>query len=188
LATYGNNYNIEGRRDLANFDMVYTAARDVDVKMQVRNTSRSGTNLQDFGFGSSPGNMMVLDMPVPINDRTTDLRTKLEWANHQGLLAVGYDASWYDQHNAAFTFDNPQRVSDSGTAGRSSVCAPLTPSKSVNTFTVNGSYKLPGHSRASAAISYGTMDQNQPLLPNTTNTARSRVANIERATRPAHSH
>jgi len=185
LATYGNNYNIEGRRDLANFDMVYTAARDVDVKMQVRNTSRSGTNLQDFGFGSSPGNMMVLDMPVPINDRTTDLRTKLEWANQQGLLAVGYDASWYDQHNAAFTFDNPQRVSDSTTAGPAFGRAALMPSNSVNTFNVNGSYKLPGHSRASAAISYGTMDQNQPLLPNTTNTALVGVAKIPRATAEA---
>ena len=113
LATYGNNYNIESRRDLANFNMTYTAARDLDVKVQLRNTNRSGTNLQDFGFGSSPGNMMVLDMPVPVNDRTTDVRTKLEWANQRGLLAVGYDASWSDQRNAAFTFDNPQRVSDS---------------------------------------------------------------------------
>src|SRR6185295_9634293 len=185
LATYGNNYNIEGRRDLANFDMVYTAARDVDVKMQVRNTSRSGTNLQDFGFGSSPGNMMVLDMPVPINDRTTDLRMKLEWANQQGLLAVGYDASWYDQHNAAFTFDNPQRVSDSGSAGPAFGRAALMPSNSVNTFNVNGSYTLPGHSRASAAISYGTMDQNQPLLPNTTNTALVGVAAIPRSSAEA---
>ena len=176
LATYGNNYDIKGRRDLANVNMVYTAARDVDVKVQVRNVNRSGTNLQNFGFGSSPGNMLVLDMPVPVKDRTTDLRTKLEWANRKGLLSVGYDASWYDQHNAAFTFDNPQRVADSATAGPASGRAALAPTNTFNTVNANGAIKLPGHSRATAAISYGVMDQNQPLLPNTTNTALAAAA------------
>jgi MtrB/PioB family decaheme-associated outer membrane protein len=185
LATYGNSYNIESRRDLANFNMIYTASRDLDVKVQVRNTSRTGSNLQDFGFGSSPGNMMVLDMPVPVEDRTTDMRSKLEWANQKGLLAVGYDASWYNQHNAAFTFDNPQRVSDSATAGPAFGRAALMPSNSVNTFNVSGAYKLPNHSKATAAISYSTMDQNESLLPNTTNTALVGVAALPRASAEA---
>jgi MtrB/PioB family decaheme-associated outer membrane protein len=185
LASFGNSYNIESRRDLANLNMTYTATRDVDLKVQVRNTNRTGTNLQDFGFGNSPGNMMVLDMPVPVNDRTTDLRTKLEWANRKGLLAVGYDASRYDQHNPSFTFDNPQRVSDSATLGPAFGRAALTPSNSVNTFNVNGSYKLPDHSKATAAISYGQMDQNQSLLPNTTNTALVGVAALPRASAEA---
>lgn len=185
LAAYGNNYNIESRRDNANLNMIYTAARDVDVKVQVRNTNRTGSNLQDFGFGSSPGNMMVLDMPVPVDDRTTDLRTRLEWANQRGLLAVGYDASWYDQHNAAFTFDNPQRVSDSATAGPAFGRAALMPSNSMNTFSVNGAYALPKHSKASAAISYGVMDQNESLLPLTTNTALAGLPALPRASAEA---
>src|SRR6185369_15567982 len=111
-----------------------------------------------------------------VDDRTTDLRTRLEWANQRGLLAVGYDASWYDQHNAAFTFDNPQRVSDSPTAGPSLGRAALMPTNSVNTFNVSGAYKLPNHSKATAAISYSAMDQNESLLPNTTNTALVGVA------------
>jgi MtrB/PioB family decaheme-associated outer membrane protein len=185
LSTYGNNYDIKGRRDLANVNMVYTAARDVDVKVQVRNTNRTGTNLQNFGFGSSPGNMLVLDMPVPVDDRTTDLRTKLEWANRKGLLSVGYDASRYDQHNAAFTFDNPQRVSDSPTAGPAFGRAALMPSNSVNTLNVSGAYKLGGHSKATATISYSKMDQNESLLPNTTNTALVGVAALPRSTAEA---
>src|SRR4051812_40941182 len=185
LATYGNNYNIENRRDLANFNMIYTAARDVDVKVQLRNTKRDGTNLQDFGFGNSPGNMMVLDMPVPVDDRTTDLRTRLEWANQRGLLAVGYDASWYNQHNAAFTFDNPQRVSDSATAGPAFGRAALMPTNSMNTFNVNGSYKVAKRARALAAVSYGTMDQNEALLPHTTNTALANVPGLPRASAEA---
>ena len=185
LATYGNKYDIAGRRDLANANVVFTASRDLDVKLQVRNTHRTGTNLQDFGFGTSPGNMMVLDMPVPVDDRTTDLRTKLEWANQQGLLAVGYDASFYDQHNAAFTFDNPLRVSDSATAGPAFGRAALMPSNSVNTFNVSSAYKLAGHSKATAAFSYSVMDQNESLLPNTTNSALVGVAALPRASAEA---
>ena len=185
LASYGNNYDIKGRRDLANFNMTYTAARDIDLKVQVRNTNRSGTNLQDFGFGNSPGNMLVLDMPVPVDDRTTDLRTKLEWANRQGLLSVGYDASWYNQNNPAFTFDNPQRVSDDPKLGPAFGRAALAPTNSVNTLNLNGAYNLAGHSRATAAISYSLMDQNQTLLPNTTNTALVGVAALPRSTAEA---
>jgi len=185
LATYGNNYDIKGRRDLANFNMVYTAARDIDLKVQVRNTNRTGTNLQDFGFGNSPGNMLVLDMPVPVDDRTTDLRTKLEWANREGLISMGYDASWYNQNNPAFTFDNPQRVSDSATAGPAFGRAALMPSNSVNTFNVNGAYKLGKRSRATAAISYSKMDQNEALLPNTTNTALVGFTALPRGTAEA---
>jgi MtrB/PioB family decaheme-associated outer membrane protein len=185
LASYGSNYDIAGRRDLANLNMTYTASRDLDVKVQLRNTRRDGTNLQDFGFGNSPGNMMVLDMPVPVNDRTTDLRSRLEWANQQGLLAIGYDASWYDQHNAAFTFDNPLRVSDSATAGPAFGRAALMPSNSVNTFNVSSAYKLAGHSKVTAAFSYSVMDQNESLLPNTTNTALVGVAALPRASAEA---
>lgn len=185
LAAYGNDYNIDGRRDLADARLIFTASRDLDFKVQVRNTSRTGTNLQDFGFGSSPGNMMVLDMPVPIKDRTTDLKTTMEWANRRGLLAVGYDASWYDQHNPAFTFDNPQRASDSATAGPVLGRAALMPTNSVNTFNASGAYKVGPRSKATAAISYSLMDQNEALLPNTTNTALVGVAALPRSTAEA---
>ena len=185
LATYGHDYKVDSKRNTANFNLTYTATRDLDVKVQVRNTSRSGTNLQDFGFGSSPGNMMVLDMGVPVDDRTTDLKTNVEWANKQGLLSVGWYGSWYNQSNPAFRFDNPLRVSDSASAGPVTGQAALMPSNSFNTFNVNGSYKLPNHSRATAAISYGVMDQNESLLPNTVNTALVGVASLPRSTADA---
>ncbi len=185
LASYGSAYKIESTRKTANFNLTYTATRDLDVKVQVRNTNRSGTNLQDFGFGNSPGNMLVLDMGVPVDDRTTDFKTSVEWANKQGLLSAGWYGSWYNQNNPAFRFDNPMRVTDSATAGPATGQAALMPSNSFNTFNVNGSYKLPNHSRATAALSYGVMDQNESLLPNTVNSALVGVATLPRSTADA---
>jgi len=184
MASSALPFDIRSRRDVANFNMTYTAARDVDVKMLVRNTMRNGSNLQSFNFGSSPGNMTVLDMGVPVDDRMTDVKTKLEWANRNGLLAVGYDASWYDQHVSTLTWDNPLRSTDSATAGPVFGRTALWPTNNTNTMNVSGSINLPGRSKATAAISYGVWNQNQTLLPNTTNTALVAPA-IERASAEA---
>jgi MtrB/PioB family decaheme-associated outer membrane protein len=109
-------------------------------------------------------------MGVPVDDRTTDLKAQAEWANTVGMLAIGYNASWYNQDNPTFQWDNPLRLTDSATAGPAFGRTSLWPSSTANTFNVNGSVKLPMHSRVMAAASYGTWDQNQALLPNTTNT------------------
>jgi MtrB/PioB family decaheme-associated outer membrane protein len=184
FATSAQPYDIRSRRDTANMNVTYTASRDVDLKVAIRNTQRTGSNLQALGFGTSPGNMVVLDMGVPVNDRTTDLKTKMEWANATGLLSVGYDASWYNQHNPTFTWDNPLRFTDSATLGPAFGRTSLWPTSNANSMNINGSVKLPHRSRATAAISYGTWNQNQPLLPNTTNAALAASA-IERSTAEA---
>jgi len=171
LAQYGQNFDIRTKRSVASFNARYSASRDLDVNVNVRNTERSGNNLQSLVFGSSPGNATVLDMGVPQHDRTTDVKAQLEYANRVGMLAVGYNASWYNQDNSTFKWDNPLRLTDSATAGPAFGQTALWPTNTANNFNVNGSYKLPLHSRVMGAISYGRWDQNQALLPNTINTA-----------------
>jgi MtrB/PioB family decaheme-associated outer membrane protein len=169
--TQAQDFTVKSRRDVGAFDMTYTAAPDLDLKVGVRHTLRNGSNLQALNFGNSPGNMVVLDMGVPIDDRTTDVTSAVEWANRRGSLSVGYDASWFDQQVPTFTWDNPLRYQDSATAGPAFGRTALWPTNHANTMHVNGSIKLPGRSMATAAISYGAWNQNEALLPNTTNTA-----------------
>lgn len=168
---YGQAFNVQYLRNTANGSFVYNATRDLDVKFSVRNSIRNGTTLQDFGFGSSPGNVKVLDQPVPVDDRTTDVNANVEWANRSGLIGVGYNASWYNQSNEAYTFSNPLRATDSPTAGPTLGQAALWPSNDANTFNVNGAYKFASRSKAFGMVSYGTWNQNETLLPNTINTA-----------------
>jgi MtrB/PioB family decaheme-associated outer membrane protein len=169
--TQAQDFTVKSRRDVGALDMTYTAAPDLDLKMGVRQTLRNGSNLQALNFGNSPGNMVVLDMGVPIDDRTTDVTSAVEWASRRGLLSVGYDASWFNQGIPTFTWDNPLRYQDSATAGPAFGRTALWPTNHANTMHVNGSIKLPGRSMATAAVSYGAWSQNQTLLPNTTNTA-----------------
>jgi MtrB/PioB family decaheme-associated outer membrane protein len=113
----------------------------------------------------------VLENGIPVDDRTTDVKTAVEWANQTGLLSVGYDGSWYHNSVPTLVWDNPLRFTDSATAGAAQGRTALWPTNRSNMFNVNGSVNLPGRSRASAAVSYGRWSQNEPLLPNTINSA-----------------
>ena len=163
-------YDLRSRRDIGTLNMVYSFNQDVDFKFDVKNATRTGSNLMSFGFGTSPGLVPVVEFGVPMDDRTTDLKGYLEFANDHGLLNVGYKASWYDNSIPTVTFDNPFRADDIS-GGASKGLVPMWATNQARSFDVNGSYKLPGRSKATAFISIGQWDQNQPLVAPTVNTA-----------------
>src|SRR5262245_42802045 len=159
-------FNARTQRDTALFNLTYSASRDVDVKFAMRNSMRDGYNLQSLNFGFSN----TIESEVPLNDRTTDVKAAIEFANAKGLLSVGYNGSWYDNQITAYRFDNPLRYTDivgGPSVGQMSAWA----SNNMQTVNLNGRYGLPGRTRASAAISVGTANQNGALLPPTVNTA-----------------
>ncbi len=168
-------FDMRSRRDIGTFDMAYAVNRDLDLKFNVRNTNRGGYNLMSFGFGTSPGLSPVVEMGVPTDDRTTDVTGGVEFANARGLVAVGYSASWYRNQRPTVQFDNPLRAVDIS-GGSSSGLAVLWPTNQSFAYTVNGSYKLPARSRASAFISVGRWSQNEDLVNPTVNTALTLVA------------
>ena len=180
-------YDLRSRRDIGTFNFVYAVNRDVDVKFNLRNTNRSGYNLMSFGFGTSPGLNPVVELGVPLDDRTTDIKGSVEFANSRGLLSVGYNGSWFDNSLPTVQFSNPLRATDaaggSSTGGPASGLVPMWPTNTSVAFNVNGSYKLPAKSRATAAVSIGRWRQDEALVAPTINSALALVAPpLERAT------
>jgi MtrB/PioB family decaheme-associated outer membrane protein len=167
------------QRDTALFHLTYAAARDVDVKFSLKSSHRDGYNLQSLNFGFSN----TIESEVPLDDRTTDVKAGIEFANAKGLLSIGYDGSWYDNQISAYRFDNPLRYTDivgGPSVGQMSTWA----NNNMQTVNLNGRYGLPGRTRASAAISVGAANQNGALLPPTVNTALVAPA-LERSTAEA---
>jgi MtrB/PioB family decaheme-associated outer membrane protein len=162
--------DLRSRRDLGTFNLVYSMSRDVDLKFKVRNAHRTGNQVMAYGFGTSPGLNPAVEFGAPLDDRTTDVKGALEFANTKGLLSVGYDGSWYENSIPLIKFDNPLRATDIS-AGPSAGQAGWWPSNSAYSINVNGSYKLAKRTRASAAVSFGNWTQDQPLPPPTVNTA-----------------
>ncbi len=142
----------------------------MDFKFDVKNTHRTGFNLMSFGLGTSPGLNPALEMGVPMDNRTTDIKGQIEFANTRGLLSVGYNGSWFDNAIPTVRFDNPLRATDivNGPSVGQAVMWPTNSSFSVN---LNGGYKLPARTNANAAISVGRWSQDQALVPPSVNTA-----------------
>jgi MtrB/PioB family decaheme-associated outer membrane protein len=162
--------DMRSRRDIGRFNVAYSLNRDVDLKLNVKTTHRTGYNLMSFGFGTSPGLNPAVELGVPTDDRTTDIGGMLEFANTRGLFSVGFTGSSYDNHIPTVRFDNPLRATDAA-SGPASGLTPMWPSNNAFAFNVNGSYKLPVRSRASAYLSIGRWNQNEALVAPTVNTA-----------------
>lgn len=165
-----SRYDLRSRRDIGAVNLVYTVNQAVDVKFDVRNMNRSGYNLMSFGFGTSPGLNPVVEFGVPTDDRTTDIKGAVEFANDRGLFNIGYTGSWFSNHIPTVQFDNPLRA-DNISGGAATGLAVMWPTNFSTAVNVNGSYKLPARSRASAFLSFGRWEQNESLVAPTVNSA-----------------
>ena len=165
------------RRDVASFNLVYSATRSVDFNVTFRNTQKNGTQPYGAGFGFSD----AIEVPLPIDHRTTEMGASLQWSNARGLIKLGYDGSFFRNNISTLTWDNPLRVSDSPTAGPAFGRMALSPNTDMNTASAVGALVLPGRSRATAYLAISNMTQNDPLIPFTTNTSLAAIP-LDRAT------
>ncbi|HEV3215287.1 MAG TPA: MtrB/PioB family outer membrane beta-barrel protein [Vicinamibacterales bacterium] len=161
-----HQFDLRSSRDIAAFHLTVSPNKNLDLKLNVTSTSRKGAQPWAMGFGFSN----VVEVAAPLNHRTTDVGTALEWANSQGLIRIGYDGSWFRNPIESLVVDNPLRVTDT-TSDTSQGRMALWPSSSSNAINTAGSIKFPGRSRATAYISVGDWKQNAALIPFTINTA-----------------
>jgi MtrB/PioB family decaheme-associated outer membrane protein len=159
-------FDVRNRRDRAQVDLVYRVPHDIDTHVDVTTTKREGTQPwgATFGFAND------VEVAVPIDTRTTDISTGLEWSHAGRLLRVGYDASWFDNKMPSLIWDNPLRATDSPTAPAQARTA-LWPDSNTQTVSGTASMPLPLRSRVTAYLSRGVWNQNDTLLPHTINSA-----------------
>jgi MtrB/PioB family decaheme-associated outer membrane protein len=180
----GSVFDLRSRRYIANANLIYSATQNVDFKVTVKNTDRQGQQpwAGSFGIGGSPA---TVELAVPIDTRTTELGTALEFANNRAFAKIGYEGSFFRNNIPTFTWDNPVRVTDAEAANNSSAPAmgreSLWPNSDMNSAILSGGVTFAGHSRATAFLSVGNMSQNARLLPMTVN-AQLPVVPLERQT------
>ena len=103
-------FDLRTRRDVANFALTYSATPNVDLNVNFRNTQKTGAYPWGGSFGISGA---IATEPVPVDHRTTDFGTNLEYANDRGYARFGYDGSFFHNNVTTLTWDNPSRVTDS---------------------------------------------------------------------------
>jgi MtrB/PioB family decaheme-associated outer membrane protein len=158
-------FDLRDRRDVLSLKLTYSATQNLDWHLSIKNTAKSGNQpwAGTFGFGDA------VELPVPLDTRTTELGTALEWASSRGMARLGYDGSFFRNNISTLTWDNPLRLTDSPTAGPSQGRMALWPNSDMNAVSATGMLNLPWRSRAMAYLSVGNWSQNDPLIPFTMN-------------------
>jgi MtrB/PioB family decaheme-associated outer membrane protein len=162
-------FDLRTRRDIANGNLVYSATPNVDLTVTLRNTQKQGAYPWGGSFGI--GGSIATELPVPVDHRTTDLGTSLEYSNDRAYARLAYDGSFFRNNVTTMVWDNPSRVTDAAVGGPAQGRMALWPNTDMNTVSASGGVKLPGRSRASAYVSVGNMSNNAALLPFTINSA-----------------
>lgn len=133
-----------------------------------------------FGFGND------VEVPLPYNSRTSAFNTGAEWTNGRAMLRVGYEGSWFTNHDDALVWDSPLRLTDTTSApGRGRMA--LWPSNSAQTLTTAGYAKLARRTQVTGAFSYGFWNNDEPLQPFTINTTLPQFT-LPRETAQAEAH
>lgn len=174
-------------RDSAAFHLEYIATPELDFDVRLKTTQRNGLQPWAASFAFS----QMIEVPVPLDHRTTDLNIGMEWGNQHRLLRLQYDGSWFDNDIQTLVWDNPFKTTDSTNSrayatndGTSQGRMALWPSNTSHTVSATGSMTLPGRSRLTGTVAVGARDQNEPLLPHTINTAIEPIP-LDRATAEA---
>jgi len=174
FATLARPFDLQSRRDTASAALVYNATAEVGLNLTFASTKKSGHQPYGMSFAFNNAN----ELPASLDNRTNDVSAGLEWANSEGMIRVGWDASWFDNTIHELIWDNPLRATDTNPfdpsgysngngPARGRMAAP--PSNSMNTVNATGLYKMPSHTTISGTVSFIAMNQNDALLPWTIN-------------------
>jgi MtrB/PioB family decaheme-associated outer membrane protein len=166
VAAVATPFDLRSQRRVTALNFVYTATHNLDLKFDLKSTQRKGAQQWGIGFGFSN----QFEVPAPLDHRTTDVGTALEWANARGMFRLGYDGSFFHNDIESLVVDNPLRFTNT-TAATSQGRMALWPSSHSNTVNTAASIKFPARSQATGYVSVGTWSQNEPLIPFTTNPA-----------------
>lgn len=182
VAGYGGRlttFETRARRDVAAVKFTYDVTRDVDVRLALTSTRRTGNQPWAASFGFSN----AIELAAPIDQRTNDVSTAVEWSTRRGMARLAYDASWFGNSVDTLTWDNPLRFSDQTHAsaysagdGSSQGRMALAPDSSSHTVSAAGSLALPARTRAFVSVSVGHWLQDGRLLPHTINSAIAPIA------------
>jgi MtrB/PioB family decaheme-associated outer membrane protein len=135
--------------------------------------------------GNGPGGdgvweAMGVELPEPVNYRTTNLSFGIRYSRAKWRVGLGYDLSLFRNSIPALTWENPLRVTDAlanppafGVGRNRLVQAQLAlpPHNDYESFPIYASVDLPYQTQLRGAFTWGRGTQDEEFLPYTLNSA-----------------
>lgn len=176
LVAGASSVDLGHRRDRLGLALDLTAFDPLAVKLVVKHETREGTRPWSGSFGLTN----VVEIPWPVDYDSRDVALSAEYKLPKGLVSGQVRVSEFSNDIDAVGFDNPWRLTDSGSfdaltstyeAGPSRGLIDLYPDNTQEellfTFVRN---QLPGKSNFFATVSWSRLGQDDTLLPYSTNT------------------
>jgi|RhiMethySRZTD1v2_1073278.scaffolds.fasta_scaffold10978_8 putative beta-barrel porin MtrB/PioB len=184
-----NPFDLRHQRDTALFDVRYAATSTVDLDARFLSSGRDGQQPWNASFAFNT----AVELPQPLDQRTNDVSVGASWTNPKGMFRVGWDGSWFTNHNQILTWDNPIRSTDftngstvfncpaSGPSGPwdcsgySNGNGPargreaLAPSNMMNVVSAVAMYKLAARTTLNGTLQFTNQRQDEDLIPWTIN-------------------
>jgi MtrB/PioB family decaheme-associated outer membrane protein len=160
-------FDLETMRRIGQADIVFNATPNTDIILQVKNTNRDG----HIPFGGTFGFSNAVEIPMPLDHRTTDLKTAIEWSNNGGLARFGWDGSTFDNTLENAVWDNPLRFGPDIVGGPSQGRHASWADNSLTYLHGTGAVNIPMNGRLTGYAAFGQGRNSTDLLPHTINTA-----------------
>lgn len=149
----------------------FTPSVPLTLRVNAQRETRNGTR----PLGASFGFNHVVEVPEPIDYKTTNVDFNAEYSKKWGTVVAGFAFSNFENNFQALVWDNPFRLTDNPAGsyinGDSSAFGrlALSPSNTANQLYFKGSFKPLKNTRINASISLGAFNQDEKLLPYTIN-------------------
>jgi MtrB/PioB family decaheme-associated outer membrane protein len=176
-------FDLRTMRRIGQADVVFNATPNTDIVVTVKNTNRDG----HIPFGGTFGFSNAVEIPMPLDHRTTDLRTALEWSNNRGLVRLGWDGSSFTNNIESVVWDNPLRYGPDAVGLPSQGRLASWPDNTLTYLHATGAINIPLNGRLTGYTAFGQGRNNQDLLPHTINTAFVPPPPLSRTTAEAES-
>ncbi len=147
-------------------------SRGLQLELNAEQRARTGTKQYAMSFGFSNAN----EITEPINQRMTDVSAAANYGRGGVKLRALVGYSRFDNKIDALVLDNPRRYTDSPTTGSSSGRLDLYPDNHAVRAQFDLGARLNSMFRYSGTLGLARLEQDDPWLPFTINSAISPAA------------
>jgi len=184
-----NPFDLRQIRRTAGFAANYALTSAVDLDARFISSTRDGQQPWNASFAFNN----AVELPQPIDQRTNDVSVGASWSNPRGMFRLGWDGSWFTNHNQVLVWDNPIRITNF-TNGSSVFNCPVTgasgpwdcsgysngngpaqgrealaPSNMMNVISAVAMYKLAARTTLNGTLQLTNQRQDADLIPWTIN-------------------